>query len=831
MDTHKRIDFLEVNSAAAGRWPDIMTMVGGIESAKLTTSGKPCPICGGTDRFSVFKDFEQTGGMTCRHCFNGSSNPKCGNGISSVAWLLGIDPMESARRIADYLGLSADSIPVDIIAAVCRDKRMPVDAFKKFGATEDMRGKLPVARVPVYNGNGHPHSYFDFVPGQKGWCKKGKGNAGLFLPGRLPESGETWLLVEGGKDPVALVDMGYNAAGLPTSTMHEKYAGLFAGCHIVLVPDMDMASVKGFQKTAGRLVGIAASIKIVRLPGEVVQCNGDDVRDVLGRPDGQSMVRKAIADAADFEPQQGNLKPAVYLTFDESAVADLVIASLNRKDLRVYQRAGLLVHVTDDTSAVRGVEIPAGQKRIRQLQAASLRELITTTADLLVSGDDEDKASRPPGWLVNAIHQRGSYELAKIPPLAGIVTCPTLRPDGSVIQSSGYDPTTGLLYVPDCEYPAIPDAPTQDEAHAATAELIDIVCDFPFADDAHRSAWLSLVLTLVGRPAIDAPCPLFAIDGNTRGSGKSKLADLAGMIAIGSTMARKALPGTDEETRKCVTAIAIEALPAVLFDNVSRILGCSSLDAALTGTQWQDRILGKSETTGTLPLTTVWIATGNNLSIGADTARRTVYCRLESMLENPEDRTEFKHANIIEHCKTNRARLAVAAVTILRGYLAAGCPDVGVRNWGSFEQWSNLICGATKWSGFADPMATRTLIRDADRSTELLIMLQDGIESVAGDDGLTAADMAKLLSNPIGPDQSDENELLRSAIDELCEPKLSGGRLVYSSRKIGYRLRSFAGRVCSGRRLVRDERTSKGNKWRIERIESAAQLAGLVVVN
>ena len=68
------------------------------------------------------------------------------------------------------------------------------------------------------------------------------------------------------------------------------------------------------------------------------------------------------------------------------------------------------------------------------------------------------------------------------------------------------------------------------------------------------------------------------------------------------------------------------------------------------------------------------MATGNNLVIGADTARRTLYCRLESLHERPEDRIDFKHSDLLGYVRVNRGRLAVAAVTILRAYFAAGKP-------------------------------------------------------------------------------------------------------------------------------------------------------------
>jgi len=55
-------------------------------------------------------------------------------------------------------------------------------------------------------------------------------------------------------------------------------------------------------------------------------------------------------------------------------------------------------------------------------------------------------------------------------------------------------------------------------------------------------------------------------------------------------------PRDDDECRKRITAIALAAEPAVLIDNIVYGLGCASLDAALTATTWQDRILGRSET-------------------------------------------------------------------------------------------------------------------------------------------------------------------------------------------------------------------------------------------
>ena len=67
---------------------------------------------------------------------------------------------------------------------------------------------------------------------------------------------------------------------------------------------------------------------------------------------------------------------------------------------------------------------------------------------------------------------------------------------------------------------------------------------------------------------------------------------------------------------KTITAIALAGDQMILLDNIDPAipLGWASLDAALTGTTWKQRLLGVSAMTSELPLFTVWFATGNNVS-------------------------------------------------------------------------------------------------------------------------------------------------------------------------------------------------------------------------
>lgn len=826
MTTRKTIDFEAIKQAADSKWQFIIPALTQL-SAEVLTRGKedhPCPLCNGASVIWPASGAEETGSIACRKC---TDNKPTGDGIATVARFAGKSQLEAAKDVANYLGIDGEStqVQLDVIAEVCKAKRMPLDAFMQFEPTIAKRGrdKVAVARVPVYNELGEKHSYFDLTPTDKGWNARGKGASGMFFPGRLPQPGETWHLVEGVKDAAALIGLGFNAAGLPTSCMADKYARLFAGCNVILVPDLDKTGQDGAQKTGGRLVGIAASVRVARLPGEVVEKGGHDVRDILSREEGEKLVRQAIEAAKPWMPREGEQdpkdgRPEVLVTLAYGWVCDQVckyvgkldwetdwLPPIKREPLKVYQRGGSLVQVvvSDDEEQLQGVGIPAGTARIRPLPTGQIPLRIADACQLMqeteVDGEIERVAVPPQRWLIDGIATRGDWGRL-VRRLSGVVTAPTIRPDGTILQVAGYDGKTGLLLYPGAtKFPPVPDKPSLADAQRAAAELLEVVKDFPFVDDADQSAWLALVLSLIGRSAIPGCVPLFGITANCRGSGKSLQADAASLIAYGRHAPRKTFSGDDDEQRKAITATAIEALPSVLLDNVDCTLGGSSLDAALTATTWSDRVLGASKTTGELPLRTVWMATGNNLRFGSDLARRVLPIRLAAMQESPEERTDFEHCDLLAWVAENRPRLAIAALTILRAYFVAGRPVQAGGVWGSYENWSALVRGSIVWAGLADPLKTRETAKADDQSGAIVRGLIGGLLEVdETGEGLTAREIADQLNNTTN---ADRFPTLREVAAEVATV-----RGVVDSKKLGYQLRKFKGRI------VVD---AEENKWQI----------------
>ena len=125
--------------------------------------------------------------------------------------------------------------------------------------------------------------------------------------------------------------------------------------------------------------------------------------------------------------------------------------------------------------------------------------------------------------------------------------------------------------------------------------------------------------------------PLALIDAPTQGTGKGLLSDLVSIIATGNSAAILTMSDSEEELQKLITALLIEGTSIITIDNIAVRLQSRHLDAMLTSDMWRGRILGVSKTT-LVPQRATWIATGNNIKLGGDLARRCYHIRHASLL-------------------------------------------------------------------------------------------------------------------------------------------------------------------------------------------------------
>lgn len=306
----------------------------------------------------------------------------------------------------------------------------------------------------------------------------------------------------------------------------------------------------------------------------------------------------------------------------------------------------------------------------------------------------EGKKVRQPGAPMEIVKNVLATPDPPLPVVARIVEVPVLDRDGRIHDRPGYGANARVFYEPAAELivPKVRNVPTKQDRRRALSLLQDeLLSDFPFVGEAEKAHALALALQPFVRDLIDGPTPLFLVEAPTPGTGKGLLVQAACWPAVGATTPPMAEGGDEDEWRKRITAALIEAPPAVLIDNVQDRLDSASLSAALTTTDWKDRRLGQSEML-TLPNRATWIATGNNPSLSGEIMRRSIRIRLDSHMESPEDRRDFRHSNLLEWVSRSRGELVWAALTLAKAWDAAGRPK-GNRSLGSFESWATVLGG------------------------------------------------------------------------------------------------------------------------------------------
>lgn len=531
-----------------------------------------------------------------------------------------------------------------------------------------------------------------------------------------------------------------------------------------------------------------------------------DVKEALGKPD------KGHFEGP--EPDESGSRVIVEVTNDEHLVNEQATAQL-ANDPDLFQRAGELVHVVTDAEVPDSIHRSSSGTRIRQLPRAALRDRISRLVDfrkrVVTEKGEYLKELKPADSCVTAIHSQGSW--LSIRPITGLITTATIRPDGTFIITPGYDEKTGLYLRPYGEIPDLPENPSRQDASDAATRLREVFADFPFAQPMHFAALLAYLLTLLGRYAFAGPSPLFLLDANVRGSGKSLLVDLVSIIVSGNDMPRMTNPRDDDEFRKRITALVMAGDSTVLIDNVDGKLGCASLDCALTSTRWKDRPLGRSEIVE-LPLRITWAATGNNVMLVGDASRRVAHIRLESPEERPEERKGFHHADIKSHVREHRTDLLRDGLTILSAFIQADRPDQKLSAWGSFEGWSETVRQAVVWCGLPDPGLTRQeLVESSDTEANALrqFLLSWG-EIDPKREGLTCRELLKKLA-----DAPDEYPELRSALLELVPPQKDG---LPDATTLGNQFRSHRKRVKDGWQLDYCKERSNSRRWCVVAVES-----------
>jgi len=527
------------------------------------------------------------------------------------------------------------------------------------------------------------------------WNLKGVERVLFNLPDLVARTSETVYVVEGEKDANRLVSLGLlattNSGG--AGKWRDDYNAVLRDRDVVVLPDNDEPGLRHAEQVAESLRGIARSVRVVVLPGLGPK---GDVSDWLAAGGDRVQLEALVAQAPEYKPGalpvalDPGTRPAIEIhdrplrdILDDAQAAVMMANS----PPQVFNAAGCLARLRD-----------FGQgPQIELIEDRAAVSLLARAADWIGTSRSGPVHVKPPKEAAADLIVNPHPDL---PRLDAVITTPVFDHDWRLLTTPGYHPDSKLWLhqTPGTTWLEVPFRPTDIEVKAAlTLILDDLLVDFPFTADSDRAHAVAALLLPFARRMFEGPTPIHLVEASTPGSGKSLLAELIALIALGHTAGSTTLTTNEEESRKKLTAILSRGAAVISIDNLQNGLSSAQVASAITAEVWEDRLLGKTQMV-TFPNRALWLVSGNNPKLSMEIARRCIRIRLDTGEEQPWKRTGFKHDPIREWTRQNRVQLVHAILTLIQHWIVSGGPHAA-QTLGSFESWSRVIGGMVQHLG------------------------------------------------------------------------------------------------------------------------------------
>ena len=516
-------------------------------------------------------------------------------------------------------------------------------------------------------------------------------------------------------------------------------------------------------------------------------------------------------------PLIGPGKPQIEIGPGPAAIRAITEA-INARDLpEVYVTDGRAVHVEEVSGSVMatsGDEDSPLPVTASEVTAASLAALLadhTFTYRIKTGKDDngqpttyEEEATPGTQSLTAALARKTWPGLL---PLRGIVGAPVLRPDGTLLQESGYDESTGLYLASRIPLDLVPSAPTAEQVRNARKFLVEeFLRDFPWVDDADKANYLGVLVTPILRPYLHTLIPFVVYTATMPGSGKTILTCGPGML-----YGQRVLTWThsDEELRKSITAVLAEPVGTIIFDNLAEgtVIDSPVLARLITDRTWADRLLGGNKIGGGAN-DRLWSATGNNLLLGGDMATRTVLVRLNPDMPHPEERTGFTIPNLDQWIlnPANQRRVLWHLLILVIDWTHDGAPRQPGITMRQFTPWAEAVGGFLAHHKVEGFLANIQTVRDIDEDNATWTAFLARWRKIHGDTWRTSREVRRSADVPeFGDDPWDGLYLTDGRGKPLNEVAL------------GKRLKGQIGRYHGSYVLRSDEdRHNNVRTWRVE---------------
>ncbi len=339
------------------------------------------------------------------------------------------------------------------------------------------------------------------------------------------------------------------------------------------------------------------------------------------------------------------------------------------------------------------------------LSVTALRGRMDRVADYKkFNGLDEEVPARPPMDVVQDILSLPTQDIP-FHSLSGVRHAPLFLSCGRLLIQDGFDAASGWLL----RLRGLDSVHADMSLQEARDWLDELFCDFPFADESSQTHAIALLLQPFVRELINSPTPLYLVDAPARGTGKGLLAEIVTIVPTGVAAPVMSLVGSGDEVEKRITSLLLGGRSHIQLDNV-KTLRSSHLEAALTAPVWNGRRLGRSEMVY-IPNCATWLATGNNVEVSDEMARRIIPIRLDAQVERPEDRTGFRR-ELPGWAYENRPALVSACLSSVRAWIDAGQPQ-GAATLGRYESWAGVMGGLLDMAGYQGCLQNRARLHGA----------------------------------------------------------------------------------------------------------------------
>lgn len=365
-------------------------------------------------------------------------------------------------------------------------------------------------------------------------------------------------------------------------------------------------------------------------------------------------------------------------------------------------------HLPHTSALDRPGEQSAPVPHIEPLDAVAIRALVERVAVFYELNKDTTK--RPvgvPDRVVENLLGKSKHEADEV---SGLLTHPVVLTSGEILSGPGLHRGSRLFLQ------GLSLSGARPYAHAEAVAALDrlrrlFLAEFEFSSTLHADLALAALFTGVERRVLDK-APGVAFLASMQSSGKTTLAQRVHVILTGHDMPVSTFPsGNEEEFGKRLLAALMRGPAMMCFDNVPDgfTFHSGTLAAAMTAPSFTQRVLGASREV-TVPTNTLFVITGNNLSLGNDEVTRWLVVRLQPKSARPDER-KFKNADTVRFALQIRDEVLTDVLGVIAGYLASGARYEAKSR---FPDWDRMVRQPLLWSGAQD--VAQSFTANADES-------------------------------------------------------------------------------------------------------------------